>query len=548
MSTPRPGTFLRSAAGLVLTAEVVQPAGPVLEDFVFVADAAALQPKGWPADKLQPGGLTTVGVKIPDRADFLKQIIKPALGKPITVAMANQLKAAIDDWFRRHGQPFIAVTIPPQNVSSGVVQIVITRFRVGAVSVSGNVWYSSALIKRESGLRQGLPLDLNDLQQDRAWLNQNPFRHVDIVLKPATKAGVTNVVLRTQDEFPVSVHAGFDNTGVPSLGRNEWNTGFTWGNVLGLDHQLSYQYTESFTGRFSGHTLSYSAPLPWRDTLTVFGSYDRAVPAIGSAFNEAGISGQASLRYTHPLPGPSWLKHDIQLGYDFKTTNTNLQFGGVSVFQSVAEIDQFPLTYQANVTDPFGRTGIENDLVISPGNLSQENNNAAFATIEAGATADYVYDRIGVSRITYLPLNFSWISRLLAQFSNRNLLSTEELVGGGPDSLPGYAPDTALGSEGELIVEELRLPSFSPLHILVDRPPFKDAAQFGIFWGYADLYQVEDIPNVSNRANLTDAGMSLRYVSTDHFNLRCDLGWQLRRAPGAVRHGPLADLSITMGF
>lgn len=548
MPASRPNDPLRGAAGLVLTAEAVEPAGPVLKDFVFVANVSYLQPKGWPADKLQPGGLTAVGVEIPDRADFLRQVIKPALGKPIAVAMVNQLKATIDDWFRRHGQPFITVTIPPQNVSSGVVQIVIATFRVGTVTVSGNVWFSSSLIESESGLRQGLPLELDDLQADRVWLNQNPFRHVDIVLEPSPKPDVSNVVLRTKDEFPLRVYVGFDNEDVGSLGRNEWHTGFNWGNVLGLDHQLSYQYTKSFTGRFYGHTLSYSVPLPWRDTVTIFGSYDQALPAIGSDFNEAGISGQASLRYTLPLPAPAWLKHDVQFGYDFKTTNTNLQFGGVAVFQSVAEIDQFPLSYQASVTDPYGRTGIENDLVISPGNLSHENNNVAFAAVEAGSTADYIYDRIGLSRITYLPWGFSWISRVLAQISNRNLLSTEELAGGGPDSLPGYAPNTALGSQGELIGEELRLPSFSPLHLLVSHPPFKDAAQFGVFWDYANLFQVTEIPDVPNRAHLADVGMSLRYVSTDHFNLRFDLGWQLRRAPGAVRHGPIAYLSITTGF
>lgn len=539
---------LRGAMGLVLPAAATKVSAPTLKALILVGDAAALRINGWPKDQVPTNGLATPGITIPDRAAFLKQIVTMALGKPVTVATLDQVKAAISGWFLGHGQPFMSVTIPPQNISNGVVQIIVTVFRVGKVTVTGNHWFSSSLIKNESGLRPALPLDLDELQADRTWLNQNPFRHVDIVLEPAAKPGVTNIDLRTKDQFPARVYAGFDNEGVPSLGRNEWNVGFNWGNVFGLDHQLSYQYTQSFTGRFSGHTLSYSVPLPWRDTLTIFGSYDQSVPVVGSDFNEAGASGQASLRYTHPLPGPSWLTQDLQLGYDFKTTNTNLQFGGVAVFNSLAEIDQFPLAYQASATDRYGRTGLEDTLVLSPGGLTQGNNNNASATLESGSAANYVYNRLGLSRITYLPYGFSWISRALVQFSNRNLLSSEQLAAGGFDSLPGYASDTALGSEGELIGEELRLPSFSPLHFLPGQPPFNDAAQFGVFWNYADLHQVQDIAGEPNRVDLASTGITVRYVADGHFNLRFDLGWQLRRPPGARRHGPLVDLSITTGF
>ncbi len=268
-----------------------------------------------------------------------------------------------------------------------------------------------------------------------------------------------------------------------SLGLSEWGAGFTWGNVAGLDQIFSYQLTRAFSGRYVAHALSWSAPLPWHDQLVIFGSYELQVPEIASGFNDTGRAGQASLRYVHPLPRLSWLRQELSFGYDFKTTNTNLDFGGFTVFSGAVEIDQFPLGYDAAETDPFGRTLLHNDLVLSPGGITGQNTNDAFETLVPGATARYVYDRLAATRLTRLPAGFSWIARAIVQVSNRNLLDSEELAGGGPDSVRGYYTDTALGTEGQLLSLEIRGPSFSPLGLLGVRLPVTDEAQLGVLLG-----------------------------------------------------------------
>ncbi|MBS0967259.1 hypothetical protein JK165_14495, partial [Acetobacter okinawensis] len=35
------------------------------------------------------------------------------------------------------------VSIPPQNISNGVVQIVVTEYRLGTVKTAGNHWFSN---------------------------------------------------------------------------------------------------------------------------------------------------------------------------------------------------------------------------------------------------------------------------------------------------------------------------------------------------------------------------------------------------------------------
>ena len=364
-----------------------------------------------------------------------------------------------------------------------------TEYRVGTVTVSGNRWFSSALLRNESGLTPGQTLTLPGVQSDLDWLNANPFRSVNAMLEPGAAPGTTNVVLAAKDRLPVHLYAAYDNAGVPCLGLGEWSIGGTWGNVAGLDQLLSYQFTRSISGAYSAHALSWSIPLSWRDRLLVFGSYATENPDIGSDFTEPGRSGQASLRYVHTLPrlalpGGLGLTEDVQLGYDFKTTNNDLEFGGISVFTGQAEIDQFPLIYDATLTDPYGQTSFQNQLVLSPGGMTGANNDEAFQTLVPGSAANYVYDRAGLTRATFLPAGFSWIGRVLGQVSDRNLLYSEQLGAGGPDSVRGYDTDTALGSQGVLLSNEIPRPR---LQLFPTSRSSHQAARSGAAWDFLGL-------------------------------------------------------------
>jgi hemolysin activation/secretion protein len=337
--------------------------------------------------------------------------------------------------------------------------------------------------------------------------------------------------------------------GVPSLGQNEWFIGFNWGNAFGLGQILSYQLTRSFTGRYTGHSISDVIPLPWQgNKLLVFGSYEEQRPDIAEGFDDLGRSGQASFRYVRTLPNLSWLTHDVQLGYDFKTTNTNLEFGGFSVFDSSAQIDQFVLTYDGDETDRYGETSIENDFVVSPGGLTGANTTAAFETIVPYATAHYVYNRFGFTRTTYLPYQFSWVARVLTQYSNSNLLDSEQLAGGGPGSVAGYPTDTALGSNGELINMTIFAPAFSPSRLLGLHAFPDDQVQLGAFWDYANLYQDHAIPDQQNHVNLASTGLDLNYSAGQDVNVQFAMGWQLRNAPGTTKHGAFGQVSVVIGY
>jgi hemolysin activation/secretion protein len=506
-------------------------------------------------------GVTSAGLDtatVPGLDDpTLQAQLEAYIGKPLTFGDLHAITRLVIAYLRAHQRPLVDVAVPEQDVTTGVVQIVVTEFTLGRIKVRGNRYFPARVIEQGVENESGMPLDLDQLKHDLDWLNRNPFRKVDAVLARGETAGTTDIQLEVHDRFPLRVYAGYDNSGAPATGRDHWSLGFNLGDMFGLDQQFSYQFTagDDFPrhitdgkARFVAHSISYIAPLPWHDLFEVFGSYARQSPDVGPNFGQVGQSAQVSSRYIHAFGGPSWLSQELQLGFDFKTTNNNLAFGGIQIFAASQDIDQFPLIYTATAVDRFGVTTVENDLVYSPGGITADNTNAAFALSGISfAKANYVYDTISLTRAMQLPYNASWVTRLKAQDSSGDLLSSEQLGGGGEDSVRGYDTRVVNGSQGVLINEELRSPPFAPLDWALGRHA-GDSVQFLAFWDYARLSDPKTQPGNPDHFSLESAGVGVNYVVGRTLDLRMDYGWQLLKLPGAAKLGAQANIALTIGY
>ena len=514
-----------------------------LKGLVFVAGMQAVVAAGAP---VPVGGVATEAV--PELTDpaFAPQLL-PFLGRPLGLADLDRIRATTLGWLRAHGRPFADVTVPPQNVAGGVVQIVVTQYRLGRVTVEGARHFAPSLIAKRSGLEPGQTLALGPLQGDLARLNRNPFLTVDAIFKPGVNPGETDITLAARDRLPLRVYAGYDNLGVRSLGVGEYDFGINWGNVFGTGGILSYQFTRTISGRYTSHSVSSVTPLAWGDQLLVFGSYASSRPRLPDIFNNVGHSGQASMRYVHSLGGGR-LNQDVQVGYDFKTTDNNLEFAGFQVFRSQADVDQFLIVYDATLSDRLGQTAVQNILVLSPGGITANNKTAALAALVPGARARYVYDRLLVTRTTRLPAGFASITRATSQLASHNLPNSEQLGGGGVGSVRGYFADTALGSTGLLASQELRLPAFGLTRLAAPGSRLGDQMQFGVFVDYARLRQVTPIPDVQNRVTLLSVGGNVHYSIGRFLDVQADVGWRLRRTATAPTRGAMAQVSATIGF
>jgi hemolysin activation/secretion protein len=371
------------------------------------------------------------------------------------------------------------------------------------------------------------------------------------------------LVLNTKDRLPLRFYTGYENYGTPALGRNYWHLGVNWGQVFGTDQQLSYQLTASDNfwsdpsyATIDAHSISYVAPLPWRDKLTIFGSYSESRPLLGPDLGLVGISGQASFRYVMTLPKDTFLgwdfqglSHNLQFGYDFKTSNNNLSFGGIEISNVTTEIDQFPISYEASLLTDYGITSLSNTLVLSPGGLTAGNTDTVFQQQASNplATARYAYDTLSIVQMTRLPYDASWLMRLTGQVATTNLLPSEQLGAGGHDTVRGYNERDANGSAGFLVSQELRSPPFSLIRDWLPND-MADQAQLLVFWDYASVRDAQFTPGALPSVKLSSIGAGARYTIGQYLDLRIDYGLQQRRLPGSPLLDSLLQVGLTVGY
>ena len=553
----RPPAFVPPAPSLPSVAAPERILLPTLRGLKLVGDPARLERNGADGEGVMIDGLPMMD------APEIRARLAAFVGARLTFGGLDDITQIVIGWYRDHDHPFVDVAFPEQDISTGVIQGVVTEFRVGAIKVQGNQWFSSALIANALRVAPGDPIDAKRLQDDIAWLNQNPFRQVTVLAERGEAPATTDLVLDTADRFPLRVYGGYDNTGTPVLGHDRWNLGVNWGNAFWQDQQLSYQFTSSndfwhhradIPGRpggpaFVAHAVSYVAPLPWRDKIGIFGSYSEAVPRLGPDLGLTGISGQASVRYIVPLPGFADIVHQLQIGYDFKTSNNNLEFGGLLVSNVTTEVDQFPLIYDLTATDAWGRTTVQNSLVFSPGNLTAGDKDAAYQAQSGSsfAKAKYVYDTLRVTRTTRLPEDASWVMRVIGQLSDRNLIPSEQLGAGGFDSVRGYDERAANGSVGVLVTEELRTPPFRPVKLL-GGGEIGEEAQLLAFWDFASVREKQTAPGAHSSTQLSSVGLGMRYTIARYFDFRLDYGWQLRKPPGAASRSQMGHIAVTASY
>jgi hemolysin activation/secretion protein len=519
-----------------------------LKGVVILSDPKQVHPDGLPGKSGVDTGDGTFG----HRADFAA-VIQPYLDKRATLNSLAELTRSIVAYYRDHDRPVVNVYVPQQSVVSGVVQIVVLESHVEKVSATGARFFSNNQLRHEVDLRPGDAITSSEMRDDVDWINRNPFLQSDLLLAPGDAPGTTDVLLRTHDRFPLRVYAGYEDSGNAETGFDRYLAGFNYGNFLNLGQQVNYQYTTSGNGdSLRAHSGSYVIPLPWHNTLTFFGSYVETKGSVPPLIGLSGRSYQISGRYTIPLPTLSvasvlTYKHDFAAGFDYKYNDNTLEFGGTPIPGSLYDIDQFVMSYNGTLTDPYGQTTIDDELYVSPGSWGGNNNDSAFDTNHPGASSSYVYNTLVAQRLTKLPADWTLLLRGTLQTSNGNLAQSEQLGFGGYDTVRGYDEREVNADEGYIFTTELRTPTVS-FGDAFGCAGFKDQLQFLAFWDYAAAHNNTPLPGEPSEIPLSGIGFGVRYTINTYLSVRYDYGFQLLRTGLDNDHGNRSDLGIVVSY
>jgi hemolysin activation/secretion protein len=533
----------------VLTPEQVGAATQKIVGLVFLPQRSDVQPGG-----IGPvSGIDASRVPILNGPDF-QAVAGEFIGRPISIEVLEALVQKTIEYTNKHNDPLVEVLVPEQDVQNGAIQVLVIDSRLGKVSVRGNRWFSAEDYTDAIRLQPGDPIRSDALNADLAWLNANPFRSVDAVFEAGADPGTTDIVLKATDRFPVRIFSSYANDGTQASGIDRGSTGFSWGDAFWQGHQLNYQFSHSlFDDKYFAPSASYGVPLPWRDTLTVSGSYaETAAPAGDGVFADRGQDLQFGLRYAIPLPKIPVLggvTNELTAGLDYKRNNSDLDFGGTTVFQSTPEIDQLALIYTLGQTDKYGVTTLSGEGYLSPGGITGDNNDAAFALARAGATSRYGYLRLHLERTNYLLSNFSLIARASGQVSSANLLASEQLPIAGSQAVRGFTEDEIIGDQGYVTTLELRTPDMGPLS-WIGITGVANQLQFLTFLDYGLAAPFKVVQSTDETRSAASVGVGFRYSIAPYLSLRMDYGWRIRaRAPSDPNDKPdVLHVGLVAGY
>lgn len=457
----------------------------------------------------------------------LSTTLEPFLGKPLSMALLAELAKVVIEAWREEDFPIVDVYYPEQNITAGRVQVVVREALLGEVRINDVIHTIPDYLERNVRLFPGDRIDRRLLEGDLDWLNRNPIRQVNLIYERGEADGTSDIVLDTLEEKPISLYVGFANTGVPLTGENEWSAGFNWLNPFGREQTLGYQFGADLDfDHLESHTALYRAYLPWRHEFRFLGAAVVSdVPANGA--NLVGLEGenlQATFDYVIPLPRLREfraLRHELLFGLDTKSTNTDLIFGGLNAIASTAEIFQFRVAYEAAWRDKLGSNHFTLASIWSPGGVLDDNRDASFDALRAGATADYCYALAEIERSFNLPSSFELVLRGRGQITDDRLLSTEQLLAGGYLTVRGFDENLVRGDSGGLISAEIRTPSVPLLPTSLE---LRDEWRAFVFFDAAALDVSDPLPGEAS-PSLSSAGIGFTAQINESAFLRAAYGW-----------------------
>ena len=406
-------------------------------------------------------------------ASAIRERLAPFVGRPFSRKLIAEVQAAIATVCRDAGRPFVSVTLPPQEVSTGVLQIRVIAFKVGQVKVTGAAPenYPASRIR----LVPGEPIDARRLETDLDWANRNPFRQVEAVFEPGKDLAITDATIKVTDRRWWQVFAGHANNGTLLTDRNRYFVGASAapiGDVVG-----SYQLTGSGDFWFddglpsnSGEAKYFSQagrlliPLGLRGSLELTANQVQTNEQPIRLFRVKTETREASAMIRTAMP--DWAQPafgDLLAGVELKHQLRKTIFDGIPVAQGEADIAQWVIGWNGHWLDPLGRNNLDVRVKSNPGGILPGNDRDHWSLFSNGRVTSIhaTYATVEYGRLTSLASGLSLKSEVSALLSSQPLADTERVGLGGVQGVRGYVTEDGVVDRAAIMRNTLYLTTFA---------------------------------------------------------------------------------------
>ncbi len=392
----------------------------------------------------------------------VERLVYPFMGEDKTIEDVERARVALEQAYQRAGYSTVLVDVPEQKVQSGVVRLRVTEGKVAELRVTGSRYFDRGEIRRRvPELAVGSVPLFPEVQRQLGEVNRTPDRQVTPVLKAGATPGTVDVELRVEDKLPLHGGLELNNRASPDTRALRLSGQIQYDNLWQAEHSASLRYQTTPADLTQVRTLSgtYVVPVPHTaNAIAFYAVRSRSAVATLGDLNVLGNGNIYGVRAIFNAQPVGDVNGTFTLGADYKDFTSTVavpgQAGDVTPIRYVPLLAQVQLSHageKSTTSATFGASFAPRHLL--------GNNDADFNNNRFNSDSSWFHLRTDLQYEQHLSREFVVVAAVNGQFSSRPLISNEQFVAGGADSVRGYLEAEAIGDIGLRAKLELRTPS-----------------------------------------------------------------------------------------
>ena len=443
----------------------------------------------------------------------IERAVYPLLGPDKVVGDVEKARAALEAAYQQQGYLSVSVVVPEQSVASGVIRLQVIEGHVERLRVSGNQYTSRNDLRSEvPEVAPGKVPHFPTMQAELAQAGRSPDRRVTPLLRPGARPGTMEVELAVEDTLPVHGNIEVNNRQSPDTSRTRLEAGVRYANLFQKQHVAGLNYVVSPESPDEVSVLAgfYSAPLSATRSLSAFIQHSNSNIASAVDSNVVGKGTTLGARLSFTLPQPAGVAnffHSLSLGFDFKDMAETQNALGTD--RKETPLRYMPLVAQYTFSR-FGESGEFSGnlgLVVNTGYNSRDVDCQGEQMEQFACRRAYARPGFSVVRgdLSYSKRLLGWegLARLDFQMARQALVSPEQILAGGMDSVRAYYEGEAAGDFGWRLRTEVKTPTV-----------FEMGGGGLRLLGFVEGAQVwlnNPLPGQADEFTLASAGVGLRF-------------------------------------
>ena len=177
--------------------------------------------------------------------DSAQKVLEPYVGDQFGLDGLSAAADALEQALIKAGYSFHRVSLPPQALDTGNVELQVIRFAVGEVRVKGNKHFDEEnLLRSLPHLSPGETPNTQALARSLKIANQHASKKVAVKFRESEQGdNAIDAELTVKDQSPQMVFLSADNTGSKDAEEIRTTIGYQHGNLFNRDHSLTATLT-----------------------------------------------------------------------------------------------------------------------------------------------------------------------------------------------------------------------------------------------------------------------------------------------------------------